>query len=119
MTNIVQDKENAISSTPRDDNAKKIYELRLYVAGNTSKSVLAIRNIRNLCEKYLFGRYDLKVIDIYQHPEVAAQAQIIAAPTLVKLSPEPQRRAIGDMSNEGRVLASLSLSASASASAYE
>ncbi len=91
----------------------EFYCLRLYVAGSTSRSMLAIKNIRRICEKYLPGRNDLEVIDIYQHPEAAAQAQIIAAPTLIKVSPEPRRRAIGDLSSESRVLAALSLTTDA------
>lgn len=85
------------------------YSLRLYVAGSTPRSMLAVKNIRNICERHLTGLYDLEVIDIYQHPEAAAGAQIIAAPTLIKLSPEPSRRAIGDLSNEHKVLTTLSL----------
>lgn len=85
------------------------YRLQLYVAGTTARSTLAVKNIRRVCEKYLPGQYDLEVIDIYQNPETAAQAQIIAAPTLIKLSPEPRRRAIGDLSNEDKVLFTLAL----------
>jgi circadian clock protein KaiB len=109
MTDFLKDESNASGSTAWADRPMETYDLRLYVAGNTSKSILAIRNIRHLCEKHLRGNYELQVIDIYQHPEVAAQAQIIAAPTLIKLSPEPRRRAIGDMSNENKVLFSLNL----------
>lgn len=85
------------------------YSLRLYVAGSTPRSMLAVKNIRNICERHLEGVYDLEVIDIYQHPEKAAGAQIIAAPTLIKVAPEPSRRAIGDLSNEHKVLTTLSL----------
>ena len=90
-------------------NAAQRYRLRLYVAGSTPRSMLAVTNIRRICELHLAGQYDLEVVDIYQHPEVAADAQIIAAPTLIKLSPEPTRRAIGDLSNADKVLATLSL----------
>ena len=85
------------------------YSLRLYVAGSTPRSMLAVKNIRSICERHLAGLYDLEVIDIYQHPEAAASAQIIAAPTLIKLTPQPARRAIGDLSNEQKVLSTLSL----------
>ncbi|WP_299785796.1 circadian clock KaiB family protein [Ramlibacter sp.] len=85
------------------------YSLRLYVAGSTPRSMQAVKNIRNICERHLAGLYDLEVIDIYQHPEAAAGAQIIAAPTLIKVSPAPARRAIGDLSNEQKVLSTLSL----------
>jgi circadian clock protein KaiB len=108
---------NAASNAPEKivshDEPAEHYALRLYVTGTTSRSMLAIKNIRHLCEKYLAGAYDLEVIDIYQHPEAAAQAQIIAAPTLIKLSPLPLRRAIGDLSNEGKVLFALNLPSSA------
>lgn len=85
------------------------YSLRLYVAGSTPRSLLAVKNIRSICERHLAGLYDLEVIDIYQHPEAAASAQIIAAPTLIKLHPLPSRRAVGDLSNEQKVLSMLSL----------
>lgn len=85
------------------------YSLRLYVAGSTPRSMLAVKNIRSICERHLADLYDLEVIDIYQHPEAAAGAQIIAAPTLIKLTPLPARRAIGDLSNEHKVLSTLSL----------
>ena len=85
------------------------YNLQLYVAGSTSRSMLAVKNLRRVCEKHLCGQYDLEVIDIYQHPETAAGAQIIAAPTLLKLAPAPRRRAIGDLSNEAKLLFALNL----------
>jgi circadian clock protein KaiB len=91
------------------DGQTGLYALRLYVAGTTPRSMLAIRNIQHICEKHLGGKYDLEVIDIYQYPEAATQAQIIAAPTLIKLSPEPVRRAIGDLSNEVKVLYALGI----------
>jgi circadian clock protein KaiB len=100
-------------ATPGTPDPVEFYCLRLYVAGSTARSMLAIKNIRRICEKYLSGRCDLEVIDIYQHPEAAAQAQIIAAPTLIKVSPEPRRRAIGDLSSESKVLFALSLTAAA------
>jgi len=80
------------------------YVLRLYVAGTTARSMVAINNLRHLCDKHLQNAYDLEVIDIYQRPELAGQAQIIAAPTLIKLSPGPVCRVIGDLSNEDKVL---------------
>jgi circadian clock protein KaiB len=85
------------------------YSLHLYVAGSTARSMQAIKNIRRMCERYLAGNYDLEVIDIYLHPEMAADAQIIAAPTLVKLNPSPTRRAIGDLSNEVKLLAAMNI----------
>lgn len=113
MIDSVNAETNAPEKIVVPDGQPERYALRLYVTGTTSRSMLAIKNIRHLCEKYLAGAYDLEVIDIYQHPEAAAQAQIIAAPTLIKLSPLPLRRAIGDLSNEGKVLFTLNLPSSA------
>ncbi len=88
---------------------KEQYILRLYVTGMTPRSTEAVSRIRAICEKYLQGRYDLEVIDIYQHPELAREEQIIAAPTLVKKLPAPLRRLIGNLSVEERVLVGLDL----------
>ena len=85
------------------------YVLRLYIAGLTPRSMLAIQNIRKLCEEHLEGRYDLQVIDVYQHPVLAEGEQIIAAPTLIKQLPLPLRRFIGDMSNTERILVGMDL----------
>lgn len=100
---------NALCEVDDIQDAAPTFRLLLYVAGSTSRSLVAIRNIRALCEKHLLGRYELEVIDIYQQPETAALAQIIAAPTLIKASPHPPRRAIGDLSNETKVLSALNL----------
>ena len=85
------------------------YVLRLYIAGLTPRSTLAIQNIRKLCEEHLGGRYDLQVIDVYRHPVLAEGEQIIAAPTLIKQLPLPLRRFIGDMSNTERILVGMDL----------
>jgi len=85
------------------------YILRLYVTGTTSRSVLALTNLKKICEDYLEGRYVLEVIDLYQKPFLAKDEQIIAAPTLIKKLPLPFRRIIGDMSNEEKVLVGLDL----------
>jgi circadian clock protein KaiB len=84
------------------------YKLRLFITGSTPRSTRAIENMRRICED-LKGQYDLEVIDIYQHPEAARENQIVAAPTLVKILPEPLRRIIGDLSDKERVLAGLNL----------
>lgn len=81
----------------------------LYITGMTPRSMEALNNIKALCEEHLQGRYDLEVIDIYQHPELAKAEQIIAAPTLVKRLPSPLRRLIGSLSVEERVLLGLDL----------
>ena len=85
------------------------YVLRLYVTGSTTRSERAIETTRQICDTYLKGRHDLEVVDLYQHPEAAAREQIVAAPTLVKVVPEPLRRVIGDLSNRERLLVSLGL----------
>jgi circadian clock protein KaiB len=85
------------------------YVFRLYVTGMTPKSILAITNVQTLCEKHLSGCYELKVIDIYQQPELAREAQIIATPTLIKKTPLPLRRLIGDMSNTEKFLVGIDL----------
>ncbi len=85
------------------------YVLRLYVTGTTPQSTRAIVSIKKVCEERLHGRYELEVVDIYQQPELARQAQLVAAPTLIRQLPAPLRKLIGDMSNEQRVLAGLDL----------
>ncbi len=85
------------------------YALRLYVTGMTARSSRAIRNVREICDEYLEGRYDLEVVDLYQQPVLAKEAQVIAAPTLVKRLPLPLRRIIGDMSERDRVLDGLGI----------
>jgi circadian clock protein KaiB len=87
--------------------ARKMYTLRLYITGQTPRSVASIRNLRTVCDKYLTGRFELQVIDIYQQPELAKEAEIIAAPTLVKRLPLPLRKLVGDLSDEQRVLLGL------------
>jgi circadian clock protein KaiB len=88
---------------------KDKYILRLYITGSTSRSILAITNLKKICEEYLEGRYELEVIDLYQHPSLAKGEQIIAAPTLIKKIPLPFRRIIGDMSDREKVLLGLDL----------
>ena len=85
------------------------YVLRLYVTGMTPRSTEAFATIKALCEERLQGHYELEVIDIYQHPQLAIDEQIIAVPTLVKLLPAPLRRLVGDLSNQERVLLGLDL----------
>jgi len=68
-----------------------------------------VRNVTRLCERHLRGHYDLEVVDLYQQPELAAEHQLVAAPTLIKMLPLPPRRMIGDMSDSGRVLAGLGI----------
>jgi circadian clock protein KaiB len=88
---------------------KDKYILRLYVTGTTSRSLQAITNLKKICGEYLEGRYELEVIDLFKHPGLAKDEQIIAAPTLIKKLPLPFRRIIGDMSNKEKVLLGLDL----------
>lgn len=85
------------------------YSLRLYITGTTARSTRAVANIRKLCEEFLHGRYSLEVVDIYQQPVQAMNAQIIAAPTLIKQLPKPLRRLIGNLSDREKVLIGLNL----------
>jgi len=85
------------------------FVLRLYVTGMTPRSTRAISAVRAVCDEFLAGRYDLKIIDVYQQPALIRDEQIFATPTLVKKGPEPERRMIGDMSNRARLLAGLGL----------
>lgn len=85
------------------------WELRLYVAGQTPRSVAAFTNLKKLCEEHLRGRYKIEVIDLLQQPQLAAGDQILAIPTLVRKLPEPLRRVIGDLRNTERTLVGLNL----------
>ena len=85
------------------------YALKLYITGQTPRSLQSVENLRALCDKYLPGQFDLEVVDIYQQPAMAAQGQIIAAPTLIKSTPLPLRRLVGDFSDKGRVILGLDL----------
>ena len=90
-----------------DEIEEETWELRLYVAGQTPKSVAALANLKKYCEQHLKGRYKLEVIDLLVHPQLAEGDQILAIPTLVRKVPEPIRKIIGDLSNEERVLVGL------------
>lgn len=86
-----------------------IWDLRLYVAGQTPKSLLAFANLKKICEEHLAGRYRIEVIDLLKNPQLAKGDQILALPTLVRKLPEPVRKIIGDLSNTERVLVGLDL----------
>ncbi|HEY4325209.1 MAG TPA: circadian clock KaiB family protein [Mucilaginibacter sp.] len=85
------------------------YELRLYVAGKTAKSVTALNNLKRYCEEHLKGQYTIEVIDLLVQPQLAEGDQIFAIPTLVRKVPEPIRKIIGDLSNEEKVLVGLNI----------
>ena len=102
------------SPTPRkaplaEEPTSTHYRLRLFVTGTTPRSARAIQNLRTICEGHLAGRYDLEVIDIYQHPEHVKAEQIVVTPTLVKQFPLPLRKLIGDLSDTARVLDALDI----------
>jgi circadian clock protein KaiB len=86
-----------------------VWELRLYVAGKTAKSVAAFENLTKLCEAHLPGKYKIEVVDLLVHPQLARGDQIVAIPTLVRKLPEPIRKVIGDLSNVERTLVGLQL----------
>ncbi|MGJ4942985.1 circadian clock KaiB family protein [Bradyrhizobium sp. STM 3843] len=88
------------------------YNLRLYVAGQTPKSVAAIANLKKLCETHLPGRYTIEVIDLMKDPALAQRDQIVAIPTLIRQLPEPLKRIIGDLSNAEKVLVGLDIAPS-------
>jgi len=89
--------------------AAPLFQLRLYVAGQTVKSIAAAANLRRICETHLPGRYRVEVIDLTKTPHRAADDQILAIPTLVRHRPEPIKNIIGDLSNEQRVLVGLDI----------
>jgi circadian clock protein KaiB len=89
--------------------AKEIWELRLYIAGQTPKSVLALKNITKYCRENLEGKYTIEIVDLLVNPRLAEGDQIFAIPTLVRKFPEPLRKIIGDLSNEEKVLVGLNI----------
>ena len=88
---------------------EKEWELRLYVAGQTPKSLAAFANLKKICEEHLQGEYHIEVIDLLKNPQLARGDQILAIPTLVRKLPEPIRKIIGDLSNTERVLVGLDI----------
>jgi circadian clock protein KaiB len=93
-------------SAPADTN---MWELRLYVAGQTGRSVAALENLTKICEEHMPGKYRIEVIDLLVHPQLAKGDEIVAIPTLVRKLPEPIRKVIGDLSNTERTLVGLQL----------
>ncbi len=91
------------------DRDERTYVLRLYVVGMTPRSMEAITTLKKVCEEHLKGRYEIEIIDLYEHPEQATERQIIAAPTLIKELPLPLRRFIGNLTNEARILKGLDI----------
>lgn len=101
------DRTHAIESDTVPD--QEIYILRLYVAGQTKKSLAAFANLKKICEEYLGGRYRIEIIDLLENPQLAKGDQILAVPTLVRKLPPPIKKIIGDLSNTERVLVGLDL----------
>ena len=98
-----------LAGTDAGATATEFWELRLYVAGQTAKSVTAFANLKRLCDEHLPGKYTIEVIDLLVHPQLAQGDQIVAIPTLVRKLPEPIRKIVGDLSNTERTLVGLQL----------
>ena len=96
-------------SSGSDGRPAKLWRLRLYVAGQTPKSLTAFSNLKAICENHLKGHYRIEVIDLLEQPQLSKGDQILAIPTLVRKLPQPVRKIIGDLSNTGRVLVGLDL----------
>jgi circadian clock protein KaiB len=93
----------------KEPGAGEIWELRLYVAGQTPRSVAAFANLKKICEEHLAGRYNIEVVDLVKHPQLAAGDQILAIPTLVRKLPQPLRKIVGDLRETERALVGLQL----------
>lgn len=109
MAGLSEETSDAAARLAAAGAAPEQYELCLYVTGMTARSARAIENLRAFCTRHLPGRHTLRIFDLYQQPALAHQEQLIAAPTLVKRAPLPQRRLVGDLSNQERVRAALGL----------
>jgi len=96
-------------SNPANTKESEIWQLRLYVAGQTPKSLVAFANLKNICEQYLHGQYSIEIIDLSKQPQLAIEDSIIALPTLVRKLPEPIKKIIGDLSNTEKVLVGLQI----------
>jgi circadian clock protein KaiB len=103
MTQAADDNDEPASGDPNK------WDLRLYVAGQTPKSIAAFSNLKRVCEEHLPGKYNIEVVDLMKNPQLAHGDQIVAIPTLVRKLPEPVRKIIGDLSNTERVLVGLQL----------
>jgi circadian clock protein KaiB len=111
---VTVDVERTVARTPRSPGCSaaadpQLFEFRLYLAGQSPKSMRAVDNLRRMCEEHLPGRYQLEVIDLLERPDLARRDEIIALPTLVRTSPRPLRRIIGDLSDTEKLLAGLSV----------
>lgn len=100
---------------PGGNGQAPVWRLRLYVAGQSPKCLNAFVNLRSLCEEHLAGRYEIEIIDLVEHPDLAQADNVLAVPTLVRNSPPPTRKLTGDLSNRARVMGQLGLEAKAPA----
>lgn len=98
-----------MKASTQKSKATELVELRLYLAGQTPRSMAALANLKKLCKEHLAGKYRIEVIDLLKNPQLARGDQIIAIPTLVRRLPQPIRKIIGDLSNTERVLVGLQL----------
>jgi circadian clock protein KaiB len=94
---------------PEFADENEFWNMRLYVAGQTPKSLRALANLKRICEEHLAGKYHIEIIDLLENPQLASSDQILAIPTLIRKLPEPMRKIIGDLSNVERVLVGLDL----------
>ena len=106
------DNTNGLPANATGQPNENYYVLQLYIAGHSLRSIQAIASVRSICEEYLSGRYDLQIIDIYQQTKFAEHEHVVVVPTLIKKRPLPQRRLVGDLTDQGKVLSGLDLIAS-------
>lgn len=106
---MIDDRENLITGQPGRGGSCEKWRLRLYVAGQSTKSITAFKNLRKICEEHLQGQYSIEVIDLLVHPQLAKGDRILAVPTLIRQIPEPMKRIIGDLSDSERVLVGLDI----------
>jgi circadian clock protein KaiB len=109
MNTTTTDGKRELQAAPDEPLPPEQWELRLYTAGQTPKSVSAFKNLKRICEEHMPGQYHIEVIDLMQNPRLAKEDQIVAIPTLVRRLPEPLRKIIGDLSDEERTLVGLQL----------
>ena len=109
MLNLTQNNSGPEPAEPDDLSEDETYILRLYVAGQTSKSLAAFANLKKICEEHLSGRYRIEIVDLLENPQLAKGDQILAVPTLVRRLPPPIKKIIGDLSNTERLLVGLDL----------
>ncbi len=106
---IARKKAPALNSKRAPSPGPEMWDLRLYVAGQTVRSLRALENLKRICEQHLAGKYRIEIVDLLENPRLAQGDQILALPTLVRKLPEPVRKIIGDLSNTERVLVGLDL----------